>query len=58
MKFHPPKGNTWLISVLLGLAGVLLHEGILRIGGLAGYSFWIVVAGLGLLILATLFRSL
>ncbi len=58
MKFHPPKGNTWLISVLLGGTGVLLHEGILRISGLSQHSFWIVTAGLCLLLLATLFKSL
>ncbi len=58
MKFHPPKGNTWLISIILGGAGVLLHQGILRISGLSQYSFWIVTAGLGLLLLATLFKNL
>jgi hypothetical protein len=58
MKFHPPKGNTWLISVLMGGIGVLLHEGILHISGLSQYSFWIVTVGLGLLLLATLFKSL
>jgi hypothetical protein len=58
MKFNlsAPKVITYWIAVILALLGVLAAQGI--IAGLAGYAFWLVVAGFILLALANLFKEL
>ena len=56
MKLTPPKTITWWIAVILGVLGLLGHFGV--IAGLATYAFWLVAAGLILLVLATLIKDL
>jgi hypothetical protein len=56
MKLTPPKNITWWIAVILGVLGLLGHFG--TIAALKQYDFWLVVAGLALLVVATLVRNL
>jgi len=56
MKLTPPKVITWWIAVALGVLGLLGHFG--TIAALSAYSFWLVTAGLALLVLATLIKDL
>ena len=56
MRLTRPKVITWWIAVVLGVLGFLGHYGILA--ALAGYAFWLVTAGLILLVLATLLKGL
>ncbi len=51
-----PKVVTWWIAIGLGVLGLLGHTG--TIAGLGEYSFWLVTAGLVLLVLATLLKDL
>jgi len=55
-KLTAPKVTTWWIAVGLGVLGLLGHTG--TIAGLSEYSFWLVTAGLVLLVLATLLKDL
>lgn len=56
MKLTPPKVVTWWIAVILGVLGLLGFFGI--IASLSTYSFWLVTAGLVLLVVATLVKDL
>ncbi len=56
MKLSPPKVITWWIAVALGALGLLGHLG--AVSALNAYSFWLVIAGLVLLALATMLRDL
>jgi hypothetical protein len=56
MKLSAPKVITWWIAVGLGVLGLLGYTG--TIAGLGQYSFWLVAAGLVLLVLATLLKDL
>jgi hypothetical protein len=56
MKLTPPKVITWWVAVILGVLGLLGHLG--TVAALSPYAFWLVMAGLILLVLATLIRSL
>jgi heme A synthase len=56
MKLSAPKQISWIIALILGIVGVLASLGVLPM--FAAYAFWLVVAGWGLLVLATLMRSL
>ncbi len=56
MKLSAPKITTWWIAVILGILGVLAK--LVTIPVLSGIAFWLVVAGLVLLILATLLKDL
>lgn len=56
MKLSAPKVITWWIAVILGALGLLGHLG--TVAGLSAYSFWLVTAGLVLLVLATLVKDL
>jgi len=58
MKMNPPRVVTWLISLIIGVVGILLHLDVIKVSFLAGYDFWLVVVGFGLLIIATLFKGL
>jgi len=58
MKMNAPKWVTWLVSLIIGCVGILVHLGVLKLSFLAGYGFWLVVIAFGLLILATLFKNL
>jgi len=55
---NPPKLITWWISLICLVVGVLLALRVLALAALAPYSFWIVVVGLVLMLLATRLRGL
>jgi hypothetical protein len=56
LNLSAPKEITFWIAVILALLGVLAAQGI--IAGLAGYAFWLVVAGFILLALANMVKDL
>jgi hypothetical protein len=56
LNLSAPKESTFWIAVILALLGILAAQGI--IAGLAGYAFWLVVAGFILLALANLLKDL
>lgn len=56
LKLSAPKVVTFWIAVAFAALGVLASQGV--IAALAGYAFWLVVAGFVLLALATLFKDL
>jgi hypothetical protein len=56
MKLTPPKVVTWWIALILGVLGLLGELG--NVAALSAYSFWLVMAGLVLLLVATLIRNL
>jgi hypothetical protein len=55
LKLSAPKEITFWIAVILAVLGVLANQGI--IGGLAGYSFWLVVIGFIVLALGNLMKG-
>ena len=57
MKLTPPSVASWLIAVIVGGLGILIHIGAvhLRIGV---QPFWLVGAGFLLLAIASLVRGL
>jgi hypothetical protein len=56
MKLTPPKVITWWVAVILGVLGLLGHFG--TVAALSPYAFWLVAAGLILLVVATLIKNL
>jgi len=56
LKLSEPQVITFWIAVALAVIGVLAFLGILT--GLAGYAFWLVVAGFILLALGNLLKNL
>jgi hypothetical protein len=58
MSMSAPKVVTWLISLIIGVVGILIHLNVVTVSFLVGYDFWLVVVGFGLLIIATLFKNL
>jgi uncharacterized membrane protein YtjA (UPF0391 family) len=56
MKLTPPKVITWWIALILGVLGLLGFTG--TIAALSPYSFWLVMAGLVLMLVATLIKDL
>jgi uncharacterized membrane protein len=56
MKLTPPKVITWWIAVILGVLALLGY--LKTITALSPYAFWLAMAGLVLLVVATLVRNL
>lgn len=56
MKLNAPKQATWLISVILGVLGIL--GAVVPIAELAPYSFWLVGIAFIILAIATAVRGL
>jgi hypothetical protein len=56
MKLSPPKNITWWIALALGVLGLLGYVG--HVAGLSTYAFWLVMAGLILMLVATRVRNL
>jgi heme A synthase len=56
MRLNAPKVITWWIAVILGALGLLATLG--TIPALAGLAFWLVLAGLVLMLLATYLKDL
>jgi hypothetical protein len=49
---------TWIVALVLGLLGILIHERFLRVSALGIESFWLVAGAFVLLLIATLARGL
>ncbi len=56
MKLSAPKVITWWIALILGVLGLLGFTN--TIAALSQYSFWLVMAGLVLMLIATLVKNL
>lgn len=57
MRLTPPSTASWLIAVILGVLGILLHENVVHIR-VGIESFWLVAAAFMLLGVASLVRGL
>jgi hypothetical protein len=55
IRLHAPKQITWWVAVVVGALGVLGQ--FVSIPVVSGLSFWLITAGLVILILATLFKN-
>lgn len=58
MKLTAPKASTWWVALALGILGILMYLGYVKIPALAGYTFWVEVAAFGLLALSGPIKSL
>ncbi len=58
MKLSAPKNVSWLVALVAGALGALMHYGIIHIGVLRPYTFFLVAGGLALLLIATAVRGL
>jgi hypothetical protein len=56
VKLSAPKFVSWIISLVLGVLGLLGGVGV--VPALAGLSFWLVVVGLALMLVATAISGL
>ena len=57
MKLSAPKQITWIIALILGVAGLLVY--LAHISGINPViGFWLVVVGWALLLIATITRGL
>ena len=56
MKLTPPKVITWWVAVILGVLALLGY--LKSISALTPYAFWLAMAGLVLLVVATLVNDL
>jgi hypothetical protein len=57
LKLTPPSVASWLIAVIVGGLGILIHIGAVHVQ-LGVQPFWLLGAGFILLVLATLVRGL
>jgi len=55
MKLNAPKQVTWWVAVVVGALGILGQ--LITIPVVSGLSFWLVTAGLVILVLATLLKG-
>jgi hypothetical protein len=58
MTFSAPKSTSWFVGLGLGVVSLLLHYGVVHVGVLAPYSFFMLVAGWVLLLVATATKGL
>jgi hypothetical protein len=59
MKLSAPKMITWVVALVVGVIGILIHVGSLSIVAVPfGLGFWLVVVAFVLLLLATLMKGL
>jgi hypothetical protein len=56
MKLSPPKVVTWWVAVVLGVLALLGYSK--TISALNPFAFWLAMAGLVLLVIATLIKNL
>jgi hypothetical protein len=57
MRLTPPSTASWLIALIVGGLGILIHIGAVHVR-LGVDSFWLVGAGFLLLLIASLVRGL
>jgi len=57
-QLNAPAQATWIVALLVGLLGILIHERLLRFSGLGIESFWLVAGAFVLLVIASLVRGL
>jgi hypothetical protein len=55
MKPSAPKKNLWLISVIIGILGIVGH--FVHIEFISQYSLWFLIVGFGLLAIGTTFKG-
>ena len=55
MKPSAPKKNLWLISLIIGIAGIVGHFG--QIDFISPYSLWLLIGGFGLLAIGTTLKG-
>jgi hypothetical protein len=59
MKLSAPKMITWVVALVVGVIGILIHVGSLSIVAVPfGLGFWLVVVAFVLLLLATFMKGL
>ena len=58
LRLTPPAQLTWVIALILGILGILMRTGALRLPGLGIESFWLVTAAFVLLAVAPLAKGL
>jgi hypothetical protein len=58
MRLTPPSTATWIIALVIGVLGILAHQGAFRISGLGVDPFWLVTIGYVLLLVASLVRGM
>ena len=58
MNLSAPKNITWLVALVAGGLGILMHYGVLHVAALRPYTFLLVAASLVLLLIATLVKGL
>jgi len=56
MRLNSPKQITWIISLILGIVGIVGY--FVTIPFVTVYAFWFVVVGLVLMLLATALKGL
>ena len=56
MRLRSTSTLTWVIGLILGVLGLLGHLGV--IDSLSAASFWLVIAGLAVMLVAPLLRGL
>lgn len=57
MRLTPPSTASWLIALVVGGLGILIHMGAIHVR-LGVDSFWLVAVGFLLLLIASLVRGL
>jgi hypothetical protein len=59
MKLSPPRVVTWLVALVVGAVGILIHVGSMSIVAVPyGLGFWLVAVAFLLLLVATLLKGL
>ena len=59
MRLSAPKMITWVVALIVGVVGILVHVGSLSILAVPfGLGFWLVVVAFVLLLIATLLKGL
>ena len=56
MRLSAPKQITWIIALILGVAGIL--GALTVIPDISEFAFWLVVVGWALLLVATVMKGL
>ena len=54
MQRSAPKIITWIIALILGVLGILMHTNVVIIPALTPYEFWVETAAWGVLAVGTI----